>query len=165
MVRSKGGDDAEPWVPLEHRLPDISGKGRPRRIYVDNIDRDLLELLIERNYEPVELMALPRETEPDQLAYLRAKLQAYEERTVWASEEDRKRLELEARAWGMLGARTRQLNVNVDAASDDIMRLLDWDPGRHTLSGNTTAVFAQAPPVGGNKLPAKPKRKKKAATP
>lgn len=153
MVRKTDGTD-EPWVPLEIRLPDISGSGRRRRVYVDNLPADVRELLTARGYEPVELMALPRETEPDQLTYLRAKLQAYEERTVWASEEDRKRLELEARAWGMLGARTRQLNVNVDAGTDDIMRLLDWDSGRHTLSGNTTAVFAQAPSA--------PKRQKQA---
>lgn len=144
MPRKKPQED-EPWTPLLTRLPDVSSAGRRRRIYVDNSPSDEREELIARGYEPIELMSMPRESEPDQLAYLRAKLQAYEERTIWASEEDRKRLELEARAWGMLGARNRQVNVNVDASSEDVERLLNWDSGRHTLAGNTTAVFAQPP--------------------
>lgn len=141
----------QPFIPLVERLPDVSSAGPPRRIYVDGVVRIELEALKKLGYEPVELMSLPRENEAQQLAYIRAKLQAYEERTIPASEEDRKRLELEARAWGMLGTKTRQLNVNVDASSEDVDRLLQWDTGRHTLAGNTTAVFAQPPALKGGR--------------
>jgi len=143
----KMATEDRPFVPPERRLPDVSSMGRRRRIYVDGINEQAHAALAARGYEAIELMSMPRTTEADQLAYLRAKLQAFEERTVQASEEDRKRLELEARAWGMMGSRQRRVNVNVEATSEDIDKLLDWDPTRHTLAGNTTAVFAQAPEV------------------
>jgi hypothetical protein len=143
----KMATEDRPFVSPECRLPDVSQMGRRRRVYVDGLGPAAHEGLARRGYEAIELMSMPRTTEADQLAYLRAKLQAFEERTVEASEEDRKRLELEARAWGMLGTRQRRVNVNVEASSEDIDKLLDWDPTRHTLSGNTTAVFAQAPEI------------------
>lgn len=119
--------------------------GSNRTIYVSGLsddDRLTFEL---RGYCPVELMSLPRDSEQDHCNYVRAKLQAIEEGTVFADEEDRKRLELEARTYGLLDPKRRQISVNVNAESATIDKLLQWDSGRHTLAGNSTAVNAQPP--------------------
>ena len=115
-----------------------------RRIYVQNLPPDDRELLIAKGYEPVELLSLPRATDEENCSYIRAKLQAIEEGTVDCTEEGRKRLELEARAYGLLDAKRRQFAVHV-SKTDDLERLLDWDPGRHTLAQNSTAIWAQPP--------------------
>lgn len=129
-----------------NRFPALRNSSR-RTIYVSGLgdkEREALEL---RGYGPVELMTLPRETEQDHADYVRAKLQAIEEGTVLADEEDRKRLELEARAYGLLDPKRRQMSVNINADSASIDKLLEWDSGRHTLAGNSTAVHAQPPQV------------------
>ena len=118
-----------------------------RTIYVSGMPKEERMVLELRGYAPVELMTLPRDSEQNHADYVRAKLQAIEEGTIPADEEDRKRLELEARAYGLLDPKRRQISVNINADSSTIDKLLEWDSGRHTLAGNSTAVHAQPPQV------------------
>jgi hypothetical protein len=131
------------------KFPELKGDRR-RTIYVSGLDLDQNDELGRLGYDCVELMTLPRETEQDHVDYLRAKLQAVEEGTIEADEESRKRVELEARAYGLLDPKRRNMQINVTAEAADIDRLLAWDSGRHTLAGNSTAIHAQPPKVKKN---------------
>jgi len=128
------------------RFPPLPGKRR-RTIYVSGLDEECRSNLDGRGYTAVELMTLPRDCEQDHVDYVRAKMQAIEEGTIDATDEDRKCLELEARAYGFLDSKKRNVQVSVSADSATIDKLLEWDSGRHTLAGNSTAVNAQPPKV------------------
>lgn len=127
-----------------HSFPDLNNPDVPRRIFVSNlspVDREVLEA---KGYECVELLSLRRITDEENCTYIRAKLQAIEEGTIDCCEEGRKRLELEARAYGLLDAKRRAVAVHV-TKTEQIDNLLTWDSGRHTLAQNSTAIWAQPP--------------------
>jgi hypothetical protein len=117
----------------------------PRTVYFEGLDPDFRAALEANGYRPVEIMTLPRETPMEQAAYLLAKAQAFDEYTIVHTAECRKTLELEMRAHGLLDKRSMNLKVNVSAGADEISKLLAWAPDRHTMAGNSTAIFAQLP--------------------
>ena len=104
----------------------------------------MAQKLGERGYKVVELMTLPRSTPLEHHHYLMAKSQAIEEGTIEYTTEERRALELEMKAHGLLDAKKTQLNVNVDIDTNDLQKMLDWTDSRHTLADNSTVVSAKS---------------------
>ena len=122
-----------------------TGRERKRIIYVRGLDPALNTELDGRGYMAIELNSLPRESSEDQVQYLLAKCQAIEERTITTDPEERKCLELEMRAYGLLDSRSVALKLDVSADMQQIEGLLGWGKSRHTLAGNSTVIAAAKP--------------------
>ena len=87
-------------------------------------------------------MSLPRGDEFEEVEYLRAKLQAVEEKTIPCSSEDRMQLELALKANGMLNHGKKNLNVSLNLDGKTVDELFAWGDDRHTLSSNSTVQSA-----------------------
>lgn len=117
------------------RLPELEKPGRV--VYVQNLEPEFMEAMKDKGYQPVDLMSLPRGNHVDEVTYLLAKAQAMEEGTVECAVEDRHRLALLMKAYGLLDPKKEQLNLNVTLDGKDVGELLDWKNSHHTLRSNT----------------------------
>lgn len=124
-------------------FPEVPLTQEARVIYVRGIDQPTHKELIQKNYRPVDLMTLPRGSGDEEVKYLFAKLQAYDEGTIPFTEEDRKVLELALRANGCLNPKSMRLNINANIDDKTVDKLLNWGPSRHTLRGSSTVQDAQ----------------------
>jgi hypothetical protein len=124
------------------RYPPVTA---PRIVYVQGLPGREKLLLMERGYRPTELNSLPRSTPQENVEYLRAKCQALEERTIDSTPEDRKRLELEMRSYGLLDHRSVKMTLNANIDTAEVATLLGWGSSRHTLRENSTALAALLP--------------------
>lgn len=132
----------------EHCFPPVA---HPRRIFVRGLEPETKDRLESRGYVVVELATLPRQSTDETVTYLLSKAQAIEERTIETSAEERKCLELEMRAYGLLDKRSLALSLDVSADASELDSLLGWGSSRHTLAGNSTVVSAQMPGRRGRK--------------
>jgi hypothetical protein len=124
---------------LNHDLfPLVQEDDRPRRLYFEILRENDRQLLVEKGYDPVALMTLPRRNSYENQVYLLAKAQGIEEGTVWASSESRRQLELSMQAYQMLHSKSVNVNMNIEGTKDDLREVLSWQQSRHTLRGNTT---------------------------
>lgn len=101
--------------------------------------------LVGKGYYPIDLFSLPRTTEAEKREYLLAKAQALEEQTIELDDNERKVLELEMRAMGMLGQTSKHLNLSLNLDSATASELLSWNSDRHTLAGNSTVQSVRLP--------------------
>lgn len=129
----------------ELNLLEFPHVGFERKLYVRGLDPKIALELMDRGYVPIELATLARETADDQVLYLLAKAQAIEERTIVTDPEERKCLELEMRAYGLLDKKSMALSLNVNADADELDGLLGWGKSRHTLAENSTVLAANLP--------------------
>jgi len=138
----------------ETQFPVLAEKGRP--LYFDRLTSEERNLLESRGYAPKLLMELPRGTASQEVDYLLAKAQALEEGTCAGGKEEREIVELEMKAYKMLGDKG-QVKVNINAGRQELMALLSsWGQSRHTLRGNTTIQAAQTNlKKGSRRTPAK----------
>lgn len=131
---------SDSWLDLQ-AFPIVPPDARPRALY---FSRELMAIdtagLQARGYEVVNVLALPRRTDPEHRVYLLAKAQGIEEGTIPAGEEDRFRLQLEMQAYGLMNNKSTRINLNVSVDAHDIKKMLDWGKDRHTLRDNTTIV-------------------------
>ena len=118
-------------------------KGATRTIFVRGLQQDIAQKLGERGYVVVELMTLPRTNPLEHQQYLLSKSQACEEGTIEFTTEERRALELEMKAHGLLDSKKTQLNVNVDIDTNDLQKMLNWTDSRHTLADNSTVQAAK----------------------
>lgn len=121
-------------------LPD----GMTRRLYVRCIDATLWDSLLSKGYEVVDLFSLPRNTDEENVAYLKAKAQALEENTVEFNREERMALELEMKAAGLL-ERDAGAGDGKVTLTGTVEELLSWGNSSHTLRDNSTVQSAQSP--------------------
>ncbi len=117
--------------------------GSSRTIFVRGLAQDIAQELRDRGYTVVELMTLPRSNELEHQQYLLSKSQAVEEGTIEFTTEERRALELEMKAYGLLDSKKTQLNVNVDIDTNDLQKMLNWKDSRHTLADNSTVQAAK----------------------
>jgi len=98
-----------------------------------------------KGYRVVDLFTMPRGNgvDEEEIDYLRAKLQGIEEGTIVAEPEDRQRVELAMKSYGMLGQTKRTQNLNLSIDAKDLAQVLGWNQSRHTLAQNSTVQSAQ----------------------
>ena len=119
----------------------------PRTVYVDiTTPPETVARLTESGYHVIDLLAMTRDTPDEHRACIRARAQAIAEGTITATDDQRRALELEARSWGMLAARSESTQVRVLATADELGALLGWGSSRHTLAGNSTSLAAAETP-------------------
>lgn len=122
-------------------FPIVPEASRPRTIYFNFAVTNLSEAALRgRGYNPVYLLTLPRRTEQEHADFLLAHLQGIEEGTIFSSKEERLRIELSLKAYGMLDKKRPSVNINLEATTEDIKELFNWNSSRHTLRDNTTIV-------------------------
>lgn len=123
------------------KLPAVPEEDRPRRLYFAMLLSDEEESQLEGlGYEAVNLFSLPRRNHAEEVKYLLAKAQAYEEGTIPASQEDRHQLTLLMKAYGLLDTKKEQLNLNITATKRDLDTILGWKNSHHTLRNNTNIL-------------------------
>lgn len=110
-------------------------EGAKRKLYVAGLSKDDRALLVARNYEPIDVLGLPRDTpEKDQRA-IEAWLQGMSEGSITLDEERRKTLMDEAKVKGYLV--TKSVREVKHTADSTLEGMLNFGGSRHTLNRAT----------------------------
>ena len=121
------------------RFPRLAG-GR-RRLYFEGIHPLDKEELALRGYDAVEVLALPRTNELEQIQACLARLQGAEEGTLRLDKDQRDVIGTQLKAYGAFDSDF----MNIDVSSTDkktVEQLLNWSRSTHTLRGNSTVQGA-----------------------
>ena len=117
-------------------------KGPRRKLFVVGVTEDDRALLVARNYEPVDVLGMPRATEEQHQEAIEAWLQGMAEGSIPLDEERRKTLMDEAKVRGLLV--TKSIRTVKHTADESIEAMLNFSGSRHMKNGASPERIAAA---------------------